>query len=351
MITKKRVILIANPELGVETAQEEFRYEAIVVTNNIDEIETIWSHNKIPLIVGDAARKKRLSTLPEHEEIDLPEYTFGKEHFISFCHNNGFECGERIKEKKFDTKKDKCFLCDIANHGGMKGPTYRYNERTARDDDLIIYESENFFIKVELGCLSPGMVMINPKAHVLSIAQLEDKLFSEYFQVMRDVEFILKAVYGEEKEVIFFEHGSAPDGISSHERSIVHAHTHVAVGVKFPQMYIDMVSLKPAEDISSFKMVKYLSYQEGTQGKLYVVSDPEVYVQRQFPRQVIGELLGIENYRTNWRVESFMENVVKTYEDIWEFLSKKIEFLHPRIRKATEGFVKGYPLRNKKVDK
>ena len=98
-------------------------------------------------------------------------------------------------------------------------------------------------------------------------------------------------------------------------------------------------------------MVKYLSYQEGTQGKLYVVSDPEVYVQRQFPRQVIGELLGIENYRTNWRVESFMENVVKTYEDIWEFLSKKIEFLHPRIRKATEGFVKGYPLRNKKVDK
>ena len=78
---------------------------------------------------------------------------------------------------------------------------------------------------------------------------------------------------------------------------------------------------------------------------MLAVADPNVYVQRQYPRQVIGLLLGIENEKTNWRKEGFPENVMATYQDIFEYLRDNKDFLAERIVKATEGFVKGYVMR------
>ena len=52
--------------------------------------------------------------------------------------------------------------------------------------------------------------------------------------------------------MLFFEHGSSPDGISSHKRSIVHAHTHVAWGVEFQKNTKKWFCLKP----SSLERVK-----------------------------------------------------------------------------------------------
>ena len=340
MITKKRMVLLAN---GVEVT--DLRYEAIEIIADTGEIQSVWKRNKTPLFIKEQTKKNVLKQLEKYEVVEVPEFIFGAENFISFCHSNGFECGEPIKDKKFDTSKDRCFLCGIASHMDIKGPLATYNQRTKRESDCIIYESANFFVKIELGCLMPGMVMINPKMHVLSAAQIPDEQFEEYLQVMRDTEFLLKAIYGDDKPVIFFEHGSAPSGISSHERSIVHAHTHVAVGIKFDQKYIDMVSLKPEEDIRAFDRVKYLSYQEGTDGQLYVCADPEVYVQRQYPRQVIGEILGIDSRLTNWRVEPFEQNMTATHRAFYKFLSVNQQFLCPRIVRATEGFLKGYPIR------
>ena len=173
-------------------------------------------------------------------------------------------------------------------------------------NDMIIYESENFYIKIEYGCLKRGMVMICPKFHVLSVANIPDKYMEEYVQVMRDIEYLLKGIYGE-APVIFFEHGSASNGIATHKSSVVHAHTHVAWGVPFEKKYLDMVCLKPARDIRDFKDRKYMSYQEGTDGQLLVVADSQVYIQRQYPRQVIGDMLGIEPEQTGvmnllWRI-------------------------------------------------
>ena len=296
MITRKKVVLIANVE--VEVAKKEFRYEAIEIIDDVKKIEDIWNLNKTPLLLKKSMNKKTIQKLTNFEIIEVPDFIFGEENFISFCHSNGFECGEFIRDKKFDTSKDKCFLCGISEHMGIKGPLWVYNQRVKRESDCIIYDSPHFFVKIELGCLIPGMVMINPKCHCLSAAQIPEENFEEYFQVMCDIEFLLKAIYGD-KPVIFFEHGSAPSGFSSHKRSIVHAHTHVAWGISFEQKYLDMVSLKPADDIRAFKEKKYLSYQEGTRGQLYVSADPAVYVQRQYPRQVIGDILGIDNRLTN----------------------------------------------------
>ena len=56
-------------------------------------------------------------------------------------------------------------------------------------------------------------------------------------------------------------------------------------------------------------------------------------------------MLGIPNEKTNWRKEAFMDNIIATFDDICAYLTENQKFLSPRIIKATEGFVKGYPLR------
>lgn len=340
MITTKKLVLVTNYEEDTAEFRKEFNYEAIRIISEETQIEYTWHCNKTPLML----MKHVTSSIRENYSVlELPEFIFGHEDFIHFCHSHGFECGEYISGTKFNTAKDRCFLCSIADHMEM-GSTQLFNQMVKNEHDMIIYESENFFVKIELGCMKKGMLMICPKMHVLSAANIPDEFMDEYLQIMRDVEFILKGTYGD-KPVIFFEHGSAPSGFSSHERSIVHAHTHVAWGVSFPQKYLDMVCLKPVSDIRVSKDSKYLSYQKGTKGPVLLVNDPEIYIQRQYPRQVIGELIGIPNELTNWRKEAFTKNMSETFSDIWRFLSESQGFLSERIASATDGFVKGYPLR------
>lgn len=342
MITERQVVLVATNYEDNKEFRNEFSFEAIQIITDAKEIEVTWSCNKTPLMLAKHVTEDIKKNYPI---LEVPEFIFGNEDFIIFSHKNGFECGEYVSDQKFDTAKDRCFLCRIAKHMDIKGPLYLYNQSTKYVNDVIIYESEHFFVKIELGCLKKGMVMICPKSHVLSAANIPDEQMAEYHQVMEDVEFMLKMMYGDEP-VIFFEHGSNPNGFSSHKRSIVHAHTHVAWGVKFEQRYLDMVCLEPIGDIRETKDSKYLSYQEGANGKLMVVNNPNVYVQRQFPRQVIGKMLGINNDSTNWRKDPFTENIIDTFNDFYQFLKQNQPFLSERIVTATAGFVKGYPIRS-----
>lgn len=342
MITENRVVLVVANEHGDSKAfRKAVNYEGLKIISNVSEIVETWKLNKTPVI---AKKNVTYDILRNYLTLEIPNFILGHEDFTSFCHKNGIECGEYLSKEKFNTAKEECFLCDIGKHMDVKGALARYNQVTKNINDLIIYESANFFVKIELGCLKKGMVMICPKNHILSAANFPETQMQEYHEVMEDIEFLLQKIYGDEP-VIFFEHGSAPDGYSSHRRSVVHAHTHVAWGVKFEQKYIDMVCLEPMKDIKETRQVKYLSYQEGTKGKLLVVNNPNVYVQRQYPRQVIGKMLGIDNQLTNWRVESFPENMRETFNDFYNFLIGNWNFLAKRIQKRTKGFVKGYPKR------
>lgn len=340
MITTKRVVLVVKDE----HAMKDIKYEAIEVIKDVTSVSAVWRCNKTPAILEKYSKEVK----ERYPYIMVPEFIFGPEHFIAFCHSNGFECGEYVSGEKFDTSKERCFLCSIGNHTIQSGAVEQvsiFNQYTDEISDIVMYESENFFVKIEYGCMMKGMLMICPKAHHLSAARNPDDQMDEYEEVKRDVEFLLKAIYGN-KPVIFFEHGSAPSGMSSHKRSIVHAHTHVAWGVTFEQKYKDMVCLQEVKDIKSLCDTKYFSYQEGTDGKLLAVSDPNVYVQRQYPRQVIGFKLGIPNEQTNWRKEAFRDNIIATFEDFYQYLRANQEFLCERIVKATEGFVIGYPMRD-----
>ena len=341
MITRNRIVLVV-PNTDI---MKDIKYEAVQLIRNVSDVENVWRCNKTPAILEENAEEVR----KVYPCLNLPSFIFGHEHFINFCHENGIECGEYRSGTKHNTAEDRCFLCAVGKHLHANGNPFtslaEFNQFTPEVNDVVIYESENFYVKIEYGCLKKGMVMICPKDHILSAARIPNNQMAEYKQVMKDVEFLLKAVYGDEP-VIFFEHGSDPSGFSSHKRSIVHAHTHVAWGIKFDQKYMDMVCLQEVKSLKVLYDTKYFSYQEGATGKLLAVSDPNVYVQRQYPRQVIGELLGIPNELTNWRKEAFMGNIIATFDDIYAYLTENHKFLCERIIKATEGFVNGYPLRD-----
>lgn len=339
MLTLRRVVLVAKREMF-----EQLNFEAIEPIDDLSKVEEIWSYNKTPMIFREFYERDPLKG--KYEKLDIPTELRDINDFIAFCHGNGFECGEVCKSQKFDTTKDECFLCYIGSH---EETVEEFNRTTPHFSDIIIYESENFFVKIELGCLIPGMVMINPKKHYYSMARMPEELFEEYYEVKKDVEKLLKMTYGINLPVIFFEHGSAPTGFSSHAKSIVHAHTHVAIGCEFEQKYLDMVQLKPIEHERELYKAKYMSYQCGTYGQLLAVSDPKVYVQRQFPRQVIAHMNGIPNELSNWRLEPFNCNIQKTYWDIWECL-KKNNGISERIRSRTQGFYDAIPVREKWSD-
>ena len=341
MITERKIVLVVNDEHSMH----DINYEAIEKITDASCVPEVWRRNMTPAIL----RKDADDVMRKFPYLMCPDFIFGPDHFISFCHQNGFECGEYISGKKFDTAKDRCFLCALGKHIDRDdkpiGPLFLFNQSTTQINDIIMYESENFFVKIEYGCLKKGMVMINPKEHIFSASEIPDEQMDEYEEVKRDIEFLLKAMYGDEP-VIFFEHGASPTGFSSHQRSIVHAHTHVAWGITLEEKYQKMVCLHEVKDVRDLKGSKYFSYQEGTDGKLLAVSDPKVYVQRQYPRQVIGLQLGIPNEKTNWRNEGFMENIKETFRDFYAYLKANRQFLSERIVKATEGFMEGYPMRS-----
>ncbi len=334
MLTFNKVVLVAEPQ-----SLERFNFEAIETITDLSMVEEVWSNNKTPVILREFYDADSLKG--NFNKLYVPNELRDEHDFIAFCHGNGFECGEICQGQKFDTSKDECFLCYIGNH---EGTVTEFNINAPQFPLMIIYESENFFVKIELGCLIPGMVMINPKSHYFSMARLPEEQFEEYYEVMKDTEMILKGTYGKDKPVIFFEHGSAPTGFSSHAKSIVHAHTHVAIGCEFEKKYLDMVKLQPVAEIKSLYKTKYMSYQCGTDGELLAVSDPRVYVQRQFPRQVIAYMNGIPNELSNWRVEPFYGNVLMTFKDIWNYLNTSKE-IPERIVQRTKGFYEALPVR------
>lgn len=333
MITRNKVLLITK-----STAVAKFvrSFEAVEEINDISQTSRVWENNKTPVILGAANVNCPAIYLPEEGFVD-------DKAFIEFSHENGFECGEMITGIKYDSNQERCILCELASLKGMPTTMETYNRVVDKEVDCIIYSSPHFYVTSELGALKQGYLMIVPKQHILSVAQFYPALMIEYNQVCKDLEYVLKGAYPEASGVTFMEHGSAPGGITSHKKSIVHAHTHVVTDFQLSDHHKRMVKLTPIDDISLASETHYFSYQEGSDGQLMICMDNNVYVQRQFPRQVMAEDLKLAPGQYNWRKVGFEENVHATLFHVFNYL-KNAE-LPKRIADRTRGFVLGYAKR------
>lgn len=340
MITKHQVVLTTKKHQPFLE-----RFEAIQYAKELSDIQSIWKKNKTPVIILNQFSHLNIVS---YQLIEIPDELIREDRiddFIDFCHHHELECGEYRTGEIYDTKFERCFLCEMARHKGFESLA-KYNQFIEKPVDCIIYESENFFVVPELGALKQGYLMIVPKTHILSVAQFPAELMPEYHEVCEDVEKMLLGAFNG-KVVSFMEHGSGPSGKTSHKKSIVHAHTHVVVDFFLEKKYRNMVQMKVCDDISVARAVHYFSYQEGTQGELLISMDPEVYVQRQFPRQVMAEALGFAPDQYNWRWYEFDEVTDATLFYLNKMLKKETE---GRIFERTRDFVEGFSMRPKKKD-
>lgn len=338
MITRVRLLLVTKSPAVAKFVRS---FEAIQEISNISQVSKVWENNKTPVILG--------ATMVNCPAIYLPEEGFADDKaFIEFCHEKGFECGEMITGIKYDSNQERCILCELASLKGMPTTIATYNRVVDKEVDCIIYSSPHFYVTSELGALKQGYLMIVPKQHILSVAQFYPALMVEYNQVCKDLEYILQGAYPEATCVTFMEHGSAPGGITSHKKSIVHAHTHVVTDFRLSDHHKRMVKLTPIDDISLASETHYFSYQEGSDGQLMICMDSNVYVQRQFPRQVMAEELKLAPGQYNWRKVGFEENVHATLFHVFNYL-KNAE-LPKRIADRTRGFVIGYAKREDHED-
>lgn len=136
------------------------------------------------------------------------------------------------------------------------------------------------------------------------------------------------------------EHGSGPSGFTSHKKSIVHAHVHVVIGFTLKDKYLKMVQMQPCPDLSVAAHTHYFAYKVGAKGNRLCCYNDDVYVQRQFPRQIMATELGLAPGMFNWRKTPFNENIHTTLYRIWEYLSS--ERLSYRIYERTKNFVEPY---------
>ena len=89
-------------------------------------------------------------------------------------------------------------------------------ERSKIEKD-ILWESDNFFVKVGVGILSPGHVMIIFKKHLSCFGELPEESEKEFFEMKKEVFDKVKLNFF---EPVIYEHGI-------YSQSVSHAHIHL----------------------------------------------------------------------------------------------------------------------------
>ncbi len=224
-------------------------------------------------------------------------------------------------------RKSDCLFCKL-----LAGKPVHYQAS--------LYESENFLVIPGSGAFIDGYLMILPKPHVMSCAELPLNLRLEMLDVIDDVNYILERMYG--KHVLIWENGSGMEGKGKPKTSIVHAHIHAcpselnvegtttATGIPINPININ--------DLHEYKSDSYLLIRDYN-NQWYISYDSELYIPRQYVRQLIALEHNIQGELWNWRRFPFWDNVEKTGNDFMDFIRHNYDKLSPRIRKATHNFI------------
>jgi len=88
-------------------------------------------------------------------------------------------------------------------------------ERSKIEKD-ILWESDNFFVKVGVGILAPGHILLITKHHIRCFGELDKKHFKEFLELKKNVFDKVKANFS---EPIISEQGG-------YGQSVPHAHLH-----------------------------------------------------------------------------------------------------------------------------
>lgn len=258
--------------------------------------------------------------------------------------------------KQFQTIADK-YNCDIGDHksnsSGLNGtPTstdcpyciYLNDNHFDKAWNIhrTVYKSSNFFVIPTVGEFIKGYLLIIPNNHVMSMAELSPDLHQEFLDVLDDILEILKLTYPV-KDFLIWENGTGNGGIGKAKSSIVHSHIHVAPS-KLDVAKIHQISGFPLtkisyEDLYSYGNHSYLLIKGNCDDEWWINDNPDLYIPRQYVRQLIAEEYKLCGDSWNWRTNPFINLIQSTCNDIQNALIKNWSSLPSRIKERTKNYL------------
>jgi diadenosine tetraphosphate (Ap4A) HIT family hydrolase len=189
----------------------------------------------------------------------------------------------------------------------------------------VVIETKGFAVVPSLGAIVPGHVLLCPKKHVRSYAQLFSRngtgpnwrnLIDEFFAIKAELTKVLQDVY--EAPVHCFEHGSAHHS-SQTICTVDHAHLHLLpANVNIVSMLLqdDMWKEASCNVIDLGKHVgtrEYLYYQSPE--RLVLVAANHTSYQSQYMRRIFADAVG-NSEDWNWRANPRPELADRIYVSI-----------------------------------
>ena len=306
------------------------------------QILDCWSHNKSVICYCDIPDSfKGLSTeifvtnKPSPQKNNIICTSNIAEQFKQIALSNNIDIGDHRSNSSgiagAPTIAD-CKYCNYIKHNFYDTKINNYR---------ITYKSENFFVMPGLGQFLKGYFLIIPFKHIMSTAELETpELLSELLQVIEDIKYILKLTYGTD-DILVWENGTGNGGYGKAKDSIVHAHVHLIPSSLSPQA-IQKVSGFSFKEITSNELMDFgeRSYLllKGTDS-WFINDDPELYIPRQYVRQLLADEHHLEGEVWNWREYMFTDKIIETMKDVNTALKTNWETLPERIKKRVEHYI------------
>ena len=335
--TQRTIILVVNQahrDMALATIRG-FKAVTCVKDLNDESVANVYSHNKnvvhathaysidlakykpvvVRIVKGESNRKKM--------ELGLDNIM---EDFPAFMDSLGIDVGDHKIHDSAGLKSntDDCMVCRI-----VEGRPIR--------PEHILYETEHFIAIPGLGAFFDGYIMICPKRHIMSFAELTESEFDEFLQVLDDLRFVLKSIY--KKDIFVFECGSGRNGGGKHSTSIVHAHIHLAPTDMPVLQNVRKSGINPGLicpiDLCNYGEYPYMLYVDQADN-WFIASDPDSYYPRQHPRQVLADYMGLAKGEYNWRTHPHTEMLDKIAEDIYQFFREKYDSLPSWIQDAVK---------------
>ncbi len=249
--------------------------------------------------------------------------------------------------------------CDIGDHKSNSSglveapkrsdcPYCRYIDDGYCDSDInlhrTLYRSENFFVMPTIGEFIKGYLLIIPKQHVMSNAELPLEVRREFLSVLEDVCYMINLTYCT-SNILIWENGSGNGGIGKAKNSIVHSHTHVAPS-KLDADSIETLSGFPFERLSYenlhlYGKNSYLLVRGKNDNDWRINDNPNLYI----PRQYVRQLLLYKDYSLlpdgiwDWRHYPFVDKIKETCTEIQTALLAHWDELPERIKNNTKDFL------------
>lgn len=285
--------------------------------------KTINSENSIIIDVAKSAQIPKVSSASEY--IDVSDISTIEHQFAEIASKHSCDIGDPKSNSSGLKGAPKISECNYCNY---------FYKGIDTISQKIIYESPNFFVMATLGEFINGYLLIIPKEHVMSCAELDEKAMQDFLEVLDDILYILRITY-KTKKFLVWENGTGNGGIGKAKDSIVHSHVHIApssLTAKKIQLESGIPFLNISTDeISNYKTHSYLLVK--TTNGWCINDDESVYIPWQYVRQLIAKEYNLtEEDIWNWKTNPFVEKMHETYAQIKSALAQNWKFVPSRIK-------------------